>query len=98
MMKVLTSILATLLMLGAFQLGAEEPSLAWKVQPLTIDLNEGIDIADINGDKIPDILSGRNWYAGPNYTPRPLRAVADWNGYAESNGDYAFDVDGDGLT
>ena len=40
-MKLFTSVLATLLLLGISPLNAEEPSLAWKVQPLTIDLNEG---------------------------------------------------------
>jgi hypothetical protein len=76
---------------------AQQPSIKWEVRGLTVDLNEGIDIADINGDGTPDIIAGRNWYAGPNYTPRPLRQVNDWNGYAESNGDFAHDVDGDGL-
>ena len=59
-MKLFTSVLATLLLLGISPLNAEEPSLAWKVQPLTIDLNEGIDIADINGDGIHDLILGAN--------------------------------------
>lgn len=70
-----------------------------KFQPklLTIDANEGIDIADINGDGKLDVVSGRNWYAAPEYAPRPLRVIEDWNGYVQSNGDFALDVDQDGL-
>ena len=28
--------------------------------------------------------------------PRPLRNIEDWNGYVQSNGDYLFDMNGDG--
>ena len=41
-------------------------------------------------------MAGRNWYAAPQFTPRPVREIKDWNGYVESNGDYAMDVDRDG--
>ncbi len=63
---------------------------------LAVDANEGIDLADVNGDKKLDVIAGRNWYAAPEFTPRPLRSIADWNGYVQSNGDFAYDVDGDG--
>ena len=65
---------------------------------LTIDANEGIDLADINGDGKLDVVAGRNWYAAPEFAPRPLRLINDWNGYVESNGDFCLDVDQDGLT
>ncbi|MEL7499965.1 MAG: VCBS repeat-containing protein [Planctomycetota bacterium] len=63
---------------------------------LMIDANEGIDIADVNNDGSLDIVAGRNWYAAPEFKPRPLRNIDDWNGYVESNGDQTYDVDGDG--
>lgn len=75
---------------------AESPSIKWKVKQLAVDRNEGIDIADFNQDGKPDIVAGRNWYAAPDFLPRPLRTIEDWNGYVQSNGDFAFDVDGDG--
>lgn len=76
---------------------AEEPSLAWKVVPLAIDANEGIDIADFNGDGKLDVAAGRFWYQNPGFRPRPLRHFDDVNGYVQSNGDFAYDVDLDGL-
>ena len=63
---------------------------------LAVDANEGIDLADVNRDGRLDVIAGRNWFPAPDYRPRPLRTIADWNGYVESNGDHAHDVDGDG--
>ena len=76
---------------------AAEPSLTWKVVPLAIDANEGIDIADFNGDGKLDVAAGRFWYQNPGFRPRPLRHFDDVNGYVQSNGDFAYDVDLDGL-
>ncbi len=75
---------------------AAQKSLKWKIVPLTVDSNEGIDIADFNGDGKLDIAAGRNWFAAPDYVARPLRSIEDWNGYVESNGDFVHDVNGDG--
>ena len=77
---------------------AKPKSLKWNIQRLTIDGNEGIDIADFNNDGKLDIIAGRNWYSAPDYKPRPVRTIEDWNGYVESNGDFAYDVNGDGFT
>lgn len=60
------------------------------------DANEGIAVADFNGDGKPDIAAGRNWYPAPEYIPQPVRSFDDWNGYVESNGDFAYDVNKDG--
>ncbi|MDA7915866.1 VCBS repeat-containing protein [Verrucomicrobia bacterium] len=76
---------------------AAEKSLNWDIRTLTVDSNEGIDVADFNGDGKLDIIAGRNWFAAPDYVARPVRTIEDWNGYVESNGDYAHDVNGDGL-
>lgn len=63
---------------------------------LTVDANEGIDIADVNNDGSLDIVAGRNWFAAPDFKPRPLRSIDDWNGYVQSNGEHLYDVDNDG--
>ena len=68
----------------------------WEIRQLTVDANEGIDLADFNRDGKTDVVAGRNWYAAPQFSPRPVRQIKDWNGYVESNGDFAMDVDRDG--
>jgi hypothetical protein len=87
--------LLTLAML-ATPLLAEDSESSYEVKLLTVDANEGIAAGDVDGDGKPDLVAGRNWYRGGEWAPRPLRNIADWNGYVESNGDYLLDVNGDG--
>ncbi|HBV65726.1 MAG TPA: VCBS repeat-containing protein [Rhodopirellula sp.] len=75
---------------------AQDADPQYQVKLLTIDANEGIAAGDVDGDGKPDLVAGRNWYRGGDWAPRPLRSIADWNGYVESNGDYLLDVNGDG--
>ncbi len=75
---------------------AQNVSSRWEIRQLGIDANEGIDLADFNRDGLIDVVAGRNWYAAPDFVARPVRLIDDWNGYVESNGDHALDVDGDG--
>ena len=80
----------------ALQAQDEPSSLRFTHQLLTVDANEGVDIADINKDGKPDVIAGRNWYPAPDFAPHPLRLIEDWNGYVHSNGDFCMDVDKDG--
>jgi len=87
------SLLSNLALLGVHP-------VKFKTQLLTIDANEGIAVADYDKDGMLDISAGRNWYRNPGkhgaWVPRPLRIIEDKGGYAHSNGEHAFDVDGDG--
>lgn len=75
---------------------AAGPALEYQARLLTLDANEGIAAGDIDGDGVTDLVAGRNWFRGGDWAPRPLRNIADWQGYVESNGDFLFDVNGDG--
>ncbi len=66
------------------------------VKVLAVDLNEGCDIADFDGDGKLDISAGRNWYRNGDWIGRPVRIIEDNNGYARTNGEWAYDVNGDG--
>ncbi|MFN6208648.1 MAG: FG-GAP repeat domain-containing protein [Planctomycetota bacterium] len=83
----------------AFPVCGQTPAahpLRWEFKLLCVDANEGIDLADVNRDGKLDVIAGRNWCAAPEFAARPLRKIDDWNGYVESNGDFAYDVDRDG--
>ncbi|QDV65001.1 FG-GAP repeat protein [Crateriforma conspicua] len=70
--------------------------MSFAIRPLAVDANEGIAAGDVNRDGHMDLVAGRNWYSGVDWTARPLRTIDDWNGYVQSNGDYLFDVNDDG--
>jgi hypothetical protein len=93
-----TALFLPALLFPAEGLAQPRPSLKWTVRTLTIDSNEGVDVADFNRDGRLDVVAGRNWYAAPDFIPRPVRTIDDWSGYVLSNGDFAWDVNGDGWT
>ncbi len=73
-----------------------EPSVRFDIRPLCVDANEGVAVTDVDGDGAIDVVAGRSWYRNPDFSPRPLRIIPDWNGYVESNGEFIVDVNGDG--
>ncbi len=74
---------------------AQHP-ISFTVKWLTVDSNEGCSIADIDGDGKLDITAGRNWYKNGEWVARPLRHIEDRDGYVRSNGEWTYDVNGDG--
>jgi hypothetical protein len=92
----LTLFLVSLVCLLTGAAHAGEKSVSFTARLLAVDANEGCAIVDVNNDGKLDLVAGRNWYAAPEFVPRALRPIEDRNGYIHSNGDFPYDVDGDG--
>jgi len=45
----------------------DSPTVKFSHKLLTVDANEGIDLADINQDGKLDVIAGRNWYPAPDF-------------------------------
>lgn len=78
----------------------EQPWLRFRAQELHQDRNEGMAVADFNGDGKPDVSAGEFWYEGPDFTRKtPLRKVAPFGGgeYLNNNGEHAIDLNLDGF-
>ena len=77
-----------------------EPSLktvTFSKRLLMVSPNEGCAIGDVNRDGKPDIVAGTHWYAAPDFVPHRLRDIPEMGDiYLVTNGDFLFDVDGDG--
>src|SRR4051794_6627970 len=58
--------------------------------------NEACAIADINGDKRPDIVSGENWYEAPSWKKHHFRDIEYTSNYIDDFSDLPLDVNGDG--
>lgn len=58
--------------------------------------NEACAVADVNGDKRPDIISGENWYEGPTWKKHHFRDLPYTNNYIDDFSDLPLDVNGDG--
>jgi hypothetical protein len=84
--------------IGAAAVAGEPPGLKFSKRCLMVNLNEGCAVADVNRDGRTDVIAGTHWYAAPDFIPRPLREIPETGGgeYAASNGDHAYDVNGDG--
>ncbi|MBC8164384.1 MAG: VCBS repeat-containing protein [Bryobacteraceae bacterium] len=58
--------------------------------------NEACAVADVNGDKRSDIVSGENWYEAPSWTKHHFRDLPYSNNYIDDFSDLPLDVNNDG--
>jgi hypothetical protein len=62
--------------------------------------SEGVTVFDVDHDGRLDIVTEEQWYAGPSFEPREIRAPRAWDPlteYAHCFGAFHRDVDGDGF-
>ncbi|MFC4812324.1 FG-GAP repeat domain-containing protein [Paenibacillus sp. GCM10023250] len=71
--------------------------LRFKKRLLSEEKYEACAVFDVNGDGVPDIVSGAYWYEGPDFAKKhficDVLAVSE---YHDDFSDYPMDVDGDG--
>lgn len=86
------------MLLTAAPIAAGGPSQEIPFKKHVIDLgrNEACAVADMNNDGFFDIVSGENWYRGPDFQRTKFRSILTWNNYIDDFSDLLFDVDGDG--
>ena len=94
----LTGILAVAVVASVGVAAEASKSVKFSKRCLMVSANEGCVVADVDKDGKLDIVAGPNWFAGPDFVPRPLRDVPEMRDgeFLCNNGDHVWDVDGDG--
>ena len=94
-------VLCALAALAAWTAG-RPAEIPFEKRMLDSGASETAAIADVNGDKRLDIISGEYWYEAPKWTPHEFRELEFVNprtdNYIDDFSDLAIDVNGDGRT
>ena len=73
--------------------------LKFRKQMIAAESAESVGVFDVNGDHIPDIVSGSYWYEGPQFLNRHLIGQIDRiSEYFDDFSTIPMDVNGDGKT
>ncbi len=81
---------------AALSAAGPSPEIAFKKHTIDLGRNEACAVTDLNGDGILDIVSGENWFQGPDFKRHKFRSILFWNNYIDDFSDLPLDVDGDG--
>lgn len=87
--------LSFLLAVASATAGGPSAEIAFKKRVIDLGRNEPCAVADMNNDGFLDIVSGENWYRGPDFQRNKFRSILFWNNYIDDFSDLLFDVDGD---
>ncbi len=72
------------------------PEIPFEKHTLDLGANEACAVADVNGDRHPDIISGENWYEGPKWVKHRFREIGFSNNYVDDFSNLPLDVNRDG--
>jgi hypothetical protein len=78
-----------------FAVGSDE--IPFRKHTIDIGRSESCAVADLNRDGKLDIISGENWFQGPNWTRHKFRELPFWQNYIDNFSDHVLDVNGDGF-
>ncbi len=73
------------------------PDIPFRIRMLDGGASETVAVADIDKDGRLDIVSGENWYGGPDWTRHHFRQLNFSNNYVDGFSDLPVDVNGDGF-
>jgi hypothetical protein len=73
------------------------PDIPFRIHPLDPGASETAAVADLNGDRRLDVVSGEYWYEAPSWTKHKFRELGFSNQYIDNFSDLLVDVDGDGY-
>ncbi len=79
-----------------------KPPITFLAHRLGTDHAEGISLLDMDGDGLPDLLSGAYWYGNPGagggaWKQHQFRTVGTHGEFVSDCGEWVVDVDHDGL-
>jgi hypothetical protein len=73
------------------------PDIPFRIQMIDPGASETAVFADVNNDRLLDVVSGEFWYEAPRWTKHRIREI-NFNGqYIDNFTDLPIDVDGDGY-
>lgn len=91
-------VLLMILSTGILITASAQSSLVFEKQFVAAEAFESVAVLDVDGDEIPDILSGSFWYKGPDFVSRKfVGPISRHNEYYDDFSGIVADINGDNL-